>query len=301
MMPPPTNNLKRKTLAERGGETLRPAPVPPSSRPVNAAVKATSIAGAHRVPSFSSSVSSRTASGSSARSISNSSFSSSVGYGSRPPSAQASRPHTAMSMSNSRIQQPTPTHSRSSSSMEVHPGTGVGKRSGRTPFSSSFNQCKEEIHPRIKGSYETLLSYSSTRASTPPAGRSLREISLNTAMGRLTLNQALQDTPKVFTETPHAPSQIPKRVSVTRNASEALSPSKPPQKTPKRLPQFLSRFSNDTIAWDTEGRLEDMERMCSQFKEKIDGATTESNGLKDMVADYKSRSTSVEMMDNPIS
>lgn len=293
MMPPPVNNLKRKTLVDRAGETSRPAPAPPSSRPISAAVKATSIAGAYREPSFSSSAaSSRPASVSSIRSVSNSSFSSSVGFGNRPASVQASRPNTAMGKS--RIQQPTPTPSRPSTSMEAHPGTeSLGKRQGRIPFSSNLKQCaEEEIYPRINGSHDTLLNFTSTWASKPPPRQSLREVSLNTRFQDLTLESVVQDTPKVFTEASSTPSQIPKRVPGVLNASEASSPSKSPQKTPRPLPQFLNRHSNITLAWDTNGRLEDMEHICSDFKEKINGATIESNGLKDMITVYKSRSMS---------
>ena len=119
-------------------------------------------------------------------------------------------------------------------------------------------------------------------------------------MGSLTLGPASQTTPIVVADNPSTPSHIPKRVPGVRNASEAPGPSKSPQKNPKPLPLFVSRYSNNTIAWDTEGRLEDMERMCSQFKEKIDGATSESNGLRDMVADYKLRSTSARILVTPI-
>ena len=293
MMPPPPSALKRKTLADRAGEPSRPAPAPPSSRPVNAVVKATSIAGVRREPSFSSSVaSSRPASVSSIRSVSNSSFSGSVGFGSRPPSAHANRPQTAMSQS--RIQQPRPTPSRPSTSLEVQSGTGaIGKRKGRTPFSSNLKQCtEEEIYPKINGSYDTLLNYTSTWVSKCPPGKSFREVSLSTAFKSLTLDSASQATPKVVADASSTPSQIPKRVTGVMNVSEAQSPSKSPQKTPKPLPQFLNRQSNIELAWDTKGRLEDMEQMCSEFKEKIDGATTESNGLKDMITVYKSRSTS---------
>ncbi|MCJ1475266.1 kinesin-like nuclear fusion protein [Lambiella insularis] len=44
MLPPP-GTLKRRTLVARAGDTARPAPAPPSTRPVNGHVKATSIAG----------------------------------------------------------------------------------------------------------------------------------------------------------------------------------------------------------------------------------------------------------------
>ncbi|SLM37617.1 kinesin-like protein klpa [Lasallia pustulata] len=129
MLPPPpgTATLKRKTLAERAGEPPRPAPAPPSSRPVSAAVKATAIAGVSRNASFSSSVSSRAPSVSS-RNVSNSSFASSVGPSTRPPSAQSTRPQTSMAHGRSSVQAPKPTPARPASSLDVQPSGGTGDR-----------------------------------------------------------------------------------------------------------------------------------------------------------------------------
>lgn len=44
------------------------------------------------------------------------------------------------------------------------------------------------------------------------------------------------------------------------------------------------------IAWDTDSRLEEVENMCSEFREKMDGATTESKSLREMMGIYKIRS-----------
>ncbi|KAF2187383.1 kinesin-domain-containing protein [Zopfia rhizophila CBS 207.26] len=104
-MGPPTGTLKhkatglpeppakRKTLQERAGEPLNPKPAaPPSSRPVNHAVKSTTMNGVRNV--FSNSTS-RMPSSNASRHTSSSSFSGSVGYGSRAPSANGYRPQSA--------------------------------------------------------------------------------------------------------------------------------------------------------------------------------------------------------------
>lgn len=287
-MPPPqtVNTLKRKTLAERAGEpTGRPAPAPPSSRPINAHVRATSIAGLSRDSSLSSSVSSRQASGASTRNVSNSSYSSSAGT--RPSSAQLYKPQSAMA-ANSRIQKPVFTNGRPATSLEVHeeePGISrtIGKRKGRIPLSSC---------PNPPGSPDTLHS-------PKLRGRSIREISvtsLNNKFNTLSLKSGpVQSTPEVDVEVPATPSHIPKPIPHVVLPAEALSPSKSPKKTPRTLPPlplFLNRTSNEVIAWDTDSRLEEVENMCLQFKEKMDGATMESKNLKETTGMYKIRSRS---------
>lgn len=86
---------QRKTLMERGGEPVRQSqPAPPSTKPANGAVKGTAANGV-RNGAFSSSTS-RVPSAASSRPMSTSSFGSSVGHGSKPPSAMNNyRPQTA--------------------------------------------------------------------------------------------------------------------------------------------------------------------------------------------------------------
>lgn len=287
-MPPPAqpNNRKRKTLAERAGEVVRPAPASPNSRPPNSYVRATSIAAISRDPSLSSSASSRAVSGTSMRNVSNSSFSGSVGSGSRPPSAQSYRPQSAMA-GNTRLQKPTSSFNRPSTSQEVHreePGMGRTHRNrkGRIPFSSNLQDCPENI----KSPKTRRLCKSYTMMS-------IRDISFSSAFTTLSLNgEQPQSAPKTDVEVPATPSQIPKLVPHVAMAAETPSPSKPPKKTPKTLPRYLNRESNTVIAWDTDSRLEEVENMCSQFKEKMDGATLESKSLKDHIDLYKIRSRS---------
>ena len=313
MLPPPNNDRKRKTLAERAGEPSRPIPAPPSSRPVNAHVRATSLAGVARETSFSSSVSSRPSSVASTRNTSGSSYSSSVGPGSRPPTSHSYRPQSAMSYQ--RIQKPVSSLNRPATSLEAHeeePGTArtLGKRKGRIPFPFTPQGCPPTIRPpRVRGSHDTQKVHTSGWESRPSTAFSFREASLSNAFNALSLNrEASQSTPttdlEVWPVSPHTrpaskagapptPTLIPRLAPRAALPVEPPSPSKTPKKTPRPLPQFLTRSSNEVIAWDTDSRLEEVENMCSQFKEKMDGATTESKSLREMMGIYKIRSMAV--------
>ena len=306
MLPPPNNDKKRKTLAERAGEPSRPTPAPPSSRPVNAHVRATSLAGVARETSFSSSVSSRPSSVASTRNTSGSSYSSSVGPGSRPPSSHYYRPQSAMS--HPRLQRPVSSLNRPATSLEAHeeePGTArnLGKRKGRTPFPLNPQDCPPTIRPpRMRGSRDTQKVHTSEWVRT----FSFREASLSNAFSGLSLHEeASQSASATDMEarptSPHTqaaskagapptPTFIPRLAHRAVLPVEPQSPSKPPKKTPKPLPQFLTRSSNQVIAWDTDSRLEEVENMCTQFREKMDGATTESKSLREMMGIYKIRS-----------
>lgn len=320
MAPPMNGNtLKRKTLAERAGEPARPTPAPPSSRPVNHYVRATSIAGVPRESSCSSSISSsRPSSSTSLRNVSNSSYSSSVGSSNRPPSAQSYRPQSAMS--HSRLQKPTSMYDRPTTLLEVYeeePGT-TKKRKGTTPFSLNPQDFPQSIHaPKVRKRYDSQMNCTLSSEGRPYNAVSMREASLkreaslSTALNSLSLNgeagqralsavvihsRSLSPTrsvPKAEVEVPPTRSHIPKLAPRVTLPAETPSPSKPPRKTPKVLPKFLNKDSNTHIAWDTDSRLEEVENMCSQFKEKWDGATTESKSLKEMMAVYKIRSESV--------
>ena len=295
-MPPPqsTNTNKRKTLAERAGETTgRPAPAPPSSRLMNYNVKATSIAGASRDSSLSSSVSSRQTSGASIRNVSNNAYSNSAG--SRSLSAHSYRTQSAMA-AHSRIQKPISTTSRPSTSLEVHeeePGVvrTLGKRKGMIPLSSCPNPSE----------------YRDTLHSRKIRERSTRGFSLNSLSAKLNTlplkNGRAESTPKVDVEVPVTPSHIPKLVPRVALPAETPSPSKTPKKTPRTLPAlplFLNRTSNEVIAWDRDDCLEEFDNMCSQWKEQMDGATTESKSLKEIIGVYKIRGGSCSSVPVPM-
>ncbi|EKG10904.1 hypothetical protein MPH_11906 [Macrophomina phaseolina MS6] len=95
-LPEPTPLGKRKTLAEQAGEVKPRIPAPPSVKPVNGAIKATTAAGI-RNGNYSSSVtaaSTRPTRANSTRANSNTSFASSYNQGGRPQRPQTSMAHT---------------------------------------------------------------------------------------------------------------------------------------------------------------------------------------------------------------
>ena len=98
-----------------------------------------------------------------------------------------------------------------------------------------------------------------------------------------------ETVPAVDMDSPKTPSQIPRRKPSKSTLQDVPSPIKSPKKTPTFIP-FLTRHSNTkAIAWDTRGRLEDMETLYSQLKNKMNDTTNESSGLKETVAIYKTR------------
>ncbi|OBT45791.1 hypothetical protein VE00_03892 [Pseudogymnoascus sp. WSF 3629] len=169
---------KRKTLVERAGEPARPNT---SFAPGRSVVKGTSLTSA-RSTSMASSTSSRPQS-SSSRNTSASSFASSVGPGVRPPSSYGARPQTSMSRARSN----TASSKRPATAMDDHldPGGGpaTGKRQGRTHYSHMSS------HPSHSGYHQ--LQYHKTRRAPPqfePYGPSSREVSINTALSRLRID-----------------------------------------------------------------------------------------------------------------
>lgn len=145
------------------------------------------------------------------------------------------------------------------------------------------------------------MSLGETSLSTVFNGLPLRSSSRVIAEGdseRPSLSRVGSPAPKaeirIISEdgVPKTPSHIPKLIPPpVVPPTEAPSPSKVSKKTPKALPKYLNRDTNVTLAWDTDSRLMEMENSISQFKEKMDGATTESRSLKEMMAVYKIRST----------
>lgn len=326
-MPPPPNEAvtgeKRKTLAERAGEPFRKPPAPGINKQLNSGMKVSTSAGVYRQPSFSSSVaSSRPSSVASSRNVSNGSYTSTMSTGSRPPSRQAHRPQSAMT--GSMIQKPQSVQSRPFSSMDAHAlgpatGRGQGKSSGRTPFPSNLVDCPDILEcTEGNMSYDTQSQPASDRASSNPSENRHRAISISTAMDGLSLDESRADcnpwaTQKreaslttalgnmslnskepgkfPFSSNPTTPSQIPKRKPNAAVHAPLRSPIKSSKKTPVPSPRFLNRHTNMpfTEAFDPDDRLSNMESMMSEFKNTLNGATTENNGLREMVAVYKAR------------
>ena len=186
----------------------------------------------------------------------------------------------------SRIQKHVSSISRPATSLEGYeeeePGVAqmIGKRKGRIPLSSC---------PNPPDFHDTLHSPKVRGRST----RHCSMTSLKTKLNVLSLkSNSIYSTPKVESDFPTTPSHIPKLVPQVVLPAETPSPSKSPKKTLRTLPLYLNRTSNEVIAWDYDSRFKEVENTLSQFKEKMDSATTESKSLKEITEVYKIRSTS---------
>lgn len=258
-----------------------------------------------QTPSSSSALSSQTPS--TVTRPSSNGFSKSISNGSRPPSTQSvCRPTSAMDHTD------TPTHfsvpaSRPASVLEGHstvdPRPALGKRKGTTStFTSqhlhpSLFEATEDQSPKEAAGMHGLPmstcispSYGNGQSSV---ARSLREASLSTAMRSLHITDDSLLPSHLDASRCSTPSLIPK-LSLPRNPITPIhfTPFKNVKRSasPEKIP-FLTRDSQ-TKAWDTKGRLEDIEHLYSELTEKMTGTMRERNGLEESVDLYKSRSAS---------
>ena len=303
MLPPPLpKGLKRKTLVERAEEDLRPAPPQPSSlqinsRTANAPIKGPKTASLSRQASFSSSTSSKPPLPS-VRHASSSSFSSSMGSGIRPPSAQSYRAQTAPT---GRLPRKFPSNqTRPTSSIDTHQMNFREMQMNEdsksiTPFSLNFQQHQSHIPPikTSKRSYDNQMNLNSEWSSYTNITRSIRDFSISTAFSGLILEQTNPTTLAVVDEGEFSgsPTHIPTRIRtpVISLPPRTPSPSKSRKKTLNSA--FLTRDSNTkAIVWDQDARIEKMENMYSQISATINSTTAESSTLKETISVYKARS-----------
>ncbi|KAL8728292.1 MAG: hypothetical protein Q9181_005395 [Wetmoreana brouardii] len=318
MPPPAINEKKRKTLTERAAEPIRKQPPPANNKPAYAV-------GNYRQPSFASSVaSSRPSSVASSRNISGGSYTSTMSTISRPPSAQSQRSQSAMAIS--RIQRPQSMQGRPLSSMEApttvpSTGQGQGNRSGRTPFHSTLTRCSEDLEPtQANASYDTQaipdwassgspiecsravslstamgdLSLQEPELGATPKVVQQREVSITTAMGNMSLNSKEPEASFSLLN-PGTPSHIPRPRSGPAVHVSARSPSKSPKKTPAPMTKFMNRNTNTQFEdFNADDRYIMMEKMMSEVTGRIQDKTSESNGLRELVAEYKARVAELE-------
>ena len=290
-MPPP-GNKKRKTLAEKAGETLGPTLGLPTTRYVNTNIKGASLPGLARQSSFTSS---RPSSSSSVRNASSSSYATSVSQGTRPPSEQSFRPHTAQSahpIQKNRANTGRSTNSFDNVSMSGVPASGNSLSTTSFPTNSKRYPPQLSHHKSPRGSYDNQMNYTSDWSSSVSlTPKSLREISLSTRMSTLSLNSEKDFPLPIKDSSPQcSPSQIPKPTPKTPLPSRTPSPSKSRRKTGK-FETYLTKESNTkTVVWDPEARLENIEKMYFDLKEKMTTTSTESSGLKESISMYKAKS-----------
>lgn len=149
--------------------------------------------------------------------------------------------------------------------------------------------------------------FSSATSSPEKFSFSHRNISLSTAFRSLSLSSNNSEARSAsFSSSqeeplcPKTPSQIPKLKPVPktpRPPERGLQIFKTPHTkytihnaSPGKI-TYLNRNSNTPApAWDTKGRLEDMESLYSQLKSQLDSAATEKTGMEEGLAVYKTRS-----------
>lgn len=238
---------------------------------------------------------------------------------SRAPSAASYyRPQTAMSHLRTASYEINPL-ARSNTAFDDYEGDSqptASKRKGMPLFSISALQQQDRLRPRKQrdrtensGSYIPDTSREPAPRSQSPfrivsAEKSLsRNVSLSTAFENLSLQTQCSEvrdsmfpSPQKDQVCPKTPSYIPKIAPKTPRPVQAPQPYKTPltkykvsHASPTKL-TFLTRESNTPApAWDTKGRLEDMESLYSQLKGQFEGAAFEKTGLEESLQLYKTR------------
>ncbi|KAI9768012.1 MAG: kinesin-like nuclear fusion protein [Geoglossum simile] len=249
---------KRPTLVERAGEPIRAnQPAPPSSRPINSTVKATTLAGTRN--NFSSSVSGRPTSTYS-RSISNNgSFSSSTGSGIRPPSAQSRfRPQSSLGhgrhASSSSGYGPA---SRPASAMDSHSVGMSGRlaaanRKGMTPAPIPTCQAATGLAGSRETERHSLPSWSGSQALPvaaeviqTPGAKSHRNLSINTAISSLRNSESTMVLSREETRTRGLFGPSPSSTASRRLGFDTSRSSTSPQ-------YYLTRHSIDSFSLQSQ-------------------------------------------------
>ena len=129
-------------------------------------------------------------------------------------------------------------------------------------------------------------------SSQPPSARSLshnpfvshgNHLGTDGPEGALVLFEAPEDS----LVAPQSPSMIPVR---NKRVSLPATPSRNLKTSPRKSTRMASNSNNDPfLAWDVRGRLEDMETMYREMKNKMAGTNVERSGLEEAVTIYKTR------------
>ena len=310
MAPPQVNGLKRKITADHL-PAVRPAPDLGASRIAGASARGMSLTTIGRQAS-SSSTSTRPSSSASYRNLSNSSYGSSVGTATRPPSSQSYRPNSAMSARPSRkllSNTARPVNGYGSqtwagegqqmdiNAKSIYPVSSERKLSANKSHASIAHQKSHAVNVVHKSWSPSPPEDQALRSNSSHA-RSLRDVSISSALNRLTINprrSMLLSVEEKENET--SPSRLPKPTLAqsmlpSENAAPFLTPCKQRQRPDIGI--YLTKESNKKtkpIVFDTDARLANMESMYSGIKDAMDKTSKESDGLKESISLYKARST----------
>lgn len=130
-------------------------------------------------------------------------------------------------------------------------------------------------------------------SSQPPLGRSLSHnpfLRNGSNLGTDGPGGALVlfEPPEGGLVAPQSPSMIPVR---NKRISLPATPSRNPRTSPHKSMRLTSNSNNDPfLAWDVRGRLEDMEAMYFEMKDRMASTNVERSGLDEAVELLKARS-----------
>ncbi len=292
-------------MADRAGETSKLQQGPPSISRAGPIGHRGAGTGIRHTPSASTSSFALQTPSATGRVRPNGTASTSGGARSNAPPPALSRPASAMGHVNPPTDSSVPSVRPASvlgSSSTANGQSALGKRKGTTPFSISQHLHHSQFSAS-EGQYlgeddESCFPYGIARSDSPHGvnpssfARSLREVSLSSAMRNLRITSDPSPPREMDISRCSTPCLIPKPTPSRKITTPIpFTPSRVVKRTasPQKLP-YLTRESR-TKAWDTKGRLEDMELLYSELKEQMHGTMRERNGLEETVDQSRSRST----------
>ncbi|KAL3710550.1 kinesin-like nuclear fusion protein [Talaromyces marneffei ATCC 18224] len=247
-----------------------------------------------RTNSFSSSVSTRTTQ---SRTTSASSFSQTVGSGSR---AAASRPQTSMTQRRPGASSIARPYTSLDTHEEESPSSVLGKRKGRHNSSKSY-----QVTP---GSYDKYMNCTMQWAPSPSPSHTpdgpppqRRDLSIGTLMSKLPLIEPKEEQVTLANKARKTPvgsgnTRIPLRQAKSKSQlihSPSCRKPKSPQKAPSVIVPFLTK-SSQLKAWEHDTRLQELENFADTFFSKISQVGQNSDVMKDAINLYKSRVEELE-------
>lgn len=310
---PEPESKQRKTLAERAGETFgSKIAAPQTSRPTNNAVKQ-SVSNGSR--GFSNSLSRSTSTR--APKHKTSSSGSSVGHGSRAPSANTTRPKSAYGGHNrSRSQYQRPATSMAQHDPEPEPQGGhpisistnpsaspsmlhVQKNSFRESASRTFSL---NISSRQRPPTQRSVSSPSSQRPRPEAPVSPADTDCDdilTELGALTLRASIiqartSRTGRGATAGKNLglsyPSQIPKQTPTRSMPPPSLLALKSPRKQRSPITPFLNKYTNDRVPVFDDTRVASLEAQFAAWKEQMEIDMDKQSKVQESIKLYETKS-----------
>ncbi|KAK5080403.1 kinesin-like nuclear fusion protein [Lithohypha guttulata] len=301
----PEPSQKRKTLAERAAEPLRPSPIMSTlSRPPSTASQYAPSSTIHYRSSSTASTLSRTNSASS-RNTSNSSCTGSLTSGIRPPTINSgmstARPKSSyakdkpLGVGSRSLANLNASHEAYTKSKETPPFRPQGPRNTNSTTSEASRVCTK------------WNSMSTLRRANPQTMRSsaasirdrYRDISLSTGLDQLHLDDDQKDLmlpPKTPTRS-QSPSKIPRASPVpTAPVTPTPNPTGTPQlrhKSTMKANKFLTSTSN-IENFDPDVPYQDWKRMFDDSRQMFEDAVNKMSNAKEETNVYKEQLSQVE-------